>query len=210
MTMSAARPRLNVLIACCTVFSLLGCATAPVPEHVRFLGYDGQVNVHTKRIHAPPSRIFAVLTDFDQFTPIVPATHIRVTKITPGPVGVGTLTRTETAFKIKVRWHSQVVEARTDQLLVSRFLDGIFQGGYEIWELQPEGDETWVRHTIVFNISNIPYSLLWTLKGGEDKHNALVEATLSNLKQCCERAPELHSKAIQLIPPQAAGDSPLR
>jgi hypothetical protein len=169
------------------VFSLPGCATAPMPERFRFLGYDGNVNEHNIVIHASPSRVYSVLTDFDQFAHLVPGPNIRVTKITPGPISVGAVTYTETGYKIKIGWHSQVVEEQRDQMLIFRFLDGIFRGGYEIWELQPTECGTRASHTIVYNLSSFPYRVLWVLKGVEDKHNTVVEATLQNLKQHCER-----------------------
>jgi len=165
---------------------LPGCATTPVPERLLFLGYNGKVNEHSVLVQAPPSRVFSVLTDFDQFAQLVPGTNIRVTKITPGPISVGTVIRTETGYRIKLRWHSQVVEKQRDQMLVLRFLDGIFRDGYEIWGIQPTDSGTQVSHTLLYNISSPPYRLLWILKDVENKHNVLVEATLQNLKQRCE------------------------
>jgi uncharacterized membrane protein len=164
-----------------------GCATAPVPERLQFLGYEGNVNEHSILIHSPPSKVFSILTDFDQFSQLAPQPYIRLTKVTPGPVSVGTVFCTETGYKIKTRWQSQVVEEHKDEMLILRFMNGIFSGGYEVWEIQPMRAGTKVSHTILYNISSFPYRILWVLKNIENKHNALVEATLQKLKDHCER-----------------------
>ena len=165
---------------------LLGCAAAPVPNRLQFLGYQGHVNDHQIVVRAPAPHVYSLLTDFDTFASLIPSNRILVTKVTPDPMDIGTITSTETGYKIKLRWHSKVVEKKADRLIVLQFQDGIFHGGYEVWNLQPEGNATRVSHTIVYNISNPVYRLLWMLKHGESKHDVLVEATLLHLKERCE------------------------
>ena len=178
-------PRLLVGL---TLFAFLGCAAPPpVPERLEFLGYQGHVNEHQVVIQADSSQIFSVLTDFDRFVALIPADRMQLSKATPGPYKVGTVLRAETKYKIKLQWHSQVVRVQKDRLLVLQFQDGPFRGGYELWELKPQGSATRVSHTLVYNISNFLNRLVWVLKSGEKKHNTLTETTLQNLKLECEQ-----------------------
>jgi ribosome-associated toxin RatA of RatAB toxin-antitoxin module len=171
-----------------TLFAFLGCAAPPpVPERLAFLDYQGQVNEHQVVIQADSSQIFEVLTDFDRFVDLIPADRIQLSKVTPGPYEVGTVLRAETKYKIQLQWESQVVRVQKDRLLVLQVQDGPFRGGYEVWELKPQGSSTKVSHTLVYNISNFFYRLVWVLKRGEKKHNNLTEATLQNLKLECEQ-----------------------
>jgi ribosome-associated toxin RatA of RatAB toxin-antitoxin module len=181
--------RLRRLAVCFVGLTVVSCATAPVPERLRFLGYQGRVNEHEIFIQAPPSHVFALLSDFDRFAALVPSDRVQITKVSPGPYRIGTVIRTETRYKINLRWNSQVVEKQADRLVVLKFLDSIFRDGYEVWELRPEGTGTVVSHAIVYNVANFLYRALWVLKRGERKHNALVEATLLNLKRVCETEP---------------------
>jgi ribosome-associated toxin RatA of RatAB toxin-antitoxin module len=179
------------------VLALYGCATPPpVPERLEFLNYQGQVNEHHILIQAPPSRVFHVLTDFDRFMTLIPSERVQLTKVTPGPYRVGTAIRAETIYKISLTWDSQVVQIDKDRLLVLQFQNGPFQGGYEVWELKAKGRCTRVSHTLVYNISNFFYRLVWLLKQGEKKHNILTEVTLLNLKRECEEG---------LLPPFMGG-----
>lgn len=175
------------------VLAFLGCATPPpVPERLEFLNYQGYVNEHHTLIQAPTSRVFDVLTDFDRFVTLVPSDRVQLSKVTPGPYQVGTTIRAETIYKIKLNWNSKVVQMQKDRLLILQFQDGPFRGGYEVWELKPQGSSTRASHTLVYNISNFFYRLVWMLKRGERKHNTLTEVTLLNLKRECEE---------ELLPP---------
>jgi len=186
----------------CLIVSLLvlastGCATPPpVPERLEFLHYQGQVNEHHIFIQAPPSRVFRILTDFDRFVTLIPSDRVQLRKITPGPYQIGTIIRTETIYKIKLSWDSQVVQIQKDRSLVLQFQSGPFRGGYEVWELKARGSCTRVSHTLVYNISNFFYGLVWRLKHGERRHNTLTEVTLLNLKRECEEG---------LLPPFMGG-----
>jgi ribosome-associated toxin RatA of RatAB toxin-antitoxin module len=176
---------------------LTGCATLPpVPERLEFLNYQGQVNEHHTLIQAPPTRVFHVLTDFDRFVTLIPSERVQLKKVTLGPYQVGTIIRAETIYKIKLTWDSQVVQIKKDRLLVLKFQNGPFQEGYEVWELKAKGSCTRVSHTLVYNISNFFYRLLWLLKQGEKRHNTLTEVTLLNLKRECEEG---------LLPPFMGG-----
>jgi ribosome-associated toxin RatA of RatAB toxin-antitoxin module len=166
--------------------TLFGCVKPIVPARLHYLGYAGRVNEHHIAIDAPPERIFSILTDFDRFPGLVPSDRIRVSKVTAGPYGVGTVIRTQTGYQIKVSWTARVVDVQEGRRIVLQFQEGMFRGGYEIWELQEEGERTHVSHTILFNIANVIYRVLWVLKDVESKHDTLVEATLSNLKNASE------------------------
>ncbi|NVM22805.1 MAG: SRPBCC family protein [Desulfobacterales bacterium] len=181
--------RLRRWAACLVAVTLVGCATAPVPERLQFLEYQGSVNEHDIFIQAPPSRIFALLTDFDRFPALLPSDRIQMTKVSPEPYRIGTVIRTQTRYRISLRWNTQVVAKQADRRLVLQFLDGIFRDGYEIWELRQEGTGTRVSHAIVYNIANFLYHTFWVLKRVESRHDALIEDTLLNLKQACEAEP---------------------
>ena len=170
------------------LLAFLGCAAPPpVPERLEFLDYQGHVNEHHVVIQADSSQVFAVLTDFERFVTLVPADRVRLTKVTPGPYEVGTVIRAEMLYKVSLGWDSQVVKVQEDERLILQFQDGPFRGGYEVWELNPQGSSTKVSHTLVYNISNFLYRLVWVLKRGEQKHNTLTQATLQNLKLECEQ-----------------------
>ena len=189
--------QLKGLLLVIAALVLTGCATPPaVPERLEFLNYRGQVNEHHILIQAPPSRIFHVLTDFDRFETLTPTDRVQLRKITPGPYQVGTAIRAETIYKIRLSWDSQVVQIDKDRLLVLQFQNGPFQGGYEVWTLTAKGSCTRVSHTLVYNISNFFYRLVWLLKKGEKRHNTLTEVTLLNLKRECEEG---------LLPPFMGG-----
>jgi len=195
--MSGSLLRLRGLFAGLMALILLGCATPPpVPERLEFLNYQGQVNEHHILIQASPSQVFAVLTDFDRFVTFIPSDRVELSKVTPGPYQVGTTIRAETMYKIKLSWHSKVVQMEKDRLLVLQFKDGPFKDGYEVWELSPQGSCTRVSHTFVYNTSNLLYRLVWVFKRGEKKHNTLTEVTLLNLKRECEEG---------LLPPFMGG-----
>ena len=187
----------SLFVLALAVLALTGCATPPpVPERLEFLKYQGQVNEHHTFIQAPPSRVFDVLTDFDRFVTLIPSDRVQLRKVTPGPYQVGTAIRAETIYKIKLNWDSQVVQIQKDHFLVMQFQSGPFRGGYEVWELKAKGSCTRVSHTLVYNISNFFYRLVWLLKQGERKHNTLTEVTLLNLKRECEEG---------LLPPFMGG-----
>jgi ribosome-associated toxin RatA of RatAB toxin-antitoxin module len=187
----------SILVLALVVLALTCCATPPpIPERLEFLNYQGQVNEHHTLVRAQPSQVFAVLTDFDRFVTLIPTDRVELSKVTPGPYQVGTTIRAETAYKIKLRWHSKVVQMEKDSLLVLQFQDGPFRDGYEVWELRPQGNCTRVSHTFVYNISNLLYRLVWVFKRGEKKHNTLTEVTLLNLKRECEEG---------LLPPFMGG-----
>jgi ribosome-associated toxin RatA of RatAB toxin-antitoxin module len=195
MSLLRGLPSISVLVIVALV--LTGCATPPpVPERLEFLNYQGQVNEHHTLIQAPPSRVFDVLTDFDRFVTLIPSDRVQLRKVTPGPYQVGTAIRAETIYKIRLNWDSQVVQIQKDRLLVLQFQSGPFRGGYEVWELKAKGSCTRVSHTLVYNISNSFYRLVWLLKQGEKKHNTLTEVTLLNLKRECEEG---------LLPPFMGG-----
>jgi ribosome-associated toxin RatA of RatAB toxin-antitoxin module len=162
------------------------CAKHTIPARLQYLHYEGQVNEHHIMIQAPPERIFAILTDEDRFPGLVPCDRIRVSCVTQRPYRVGTLIRTQTGFKIKISWLSKVVDLAPPRRITLQFQDGIFRGGYEVWELEPVGDQTMVSHTILYKLSNFMYRLLWSVKNVEEKHNSLVENTLHNLRRTAE------------------------
>ena len=187
----------SIFVLALVALVLTGCATPPpVPERLEFLNYQGQVNEHYSLIQAPPFRVFHVLTDFDRFVTLIPSDRVQLRKITPGPYQVGTAIRADTIYKIRLSWDSQVVQINKDRLLVLQFQNGPFQGGYEVWELKAKGSCTRVSHTLVYNISNFFYRLVWLLKRGEKRHNTLTEVTLLNLKRECEEG---------LLPPFMGG-----
>lgn len=196
-SMSGTLLQLQGFLAGLMALILLGCATPPpVPERLEFLNYQGQVNEHHTLIKASPSQVFAVLTDFDRFVRLIPNDRVELSKVTPGPYQVGTTIRAETMYKIKLSWESKVVNLEEGRLLVLQFQNGPFRGGYEVWELRPQGSCTRVSHTFVYDISNFLYRLIWVFKRGEKKHNTLTEVTLLNLKRECEEA---------LLPPFMGG-----
>ncbi|MHC1742430.1 MAG: type II toxin-antitoxin system RatA family toxin [Syntrophobacteraceae bacterium] len=176
--------------------ALSGCAKPALPQGLQHLAYPGRTNEHHIVIEAPPERIFSILTDFDRFPGLVPSDRIRVSKQTGGPYGVGTVIRTETGYKIKVSWTTRVVDFQECRKITLQFQEGMFRGGYEIWDLEPDGEKTRVSHTILFNLSNFIYRILWVLKDVESKHNILVEATLHNLKRASEADTDGHQARI--------------
>jgi hypothetical protein len=65
------------------------------------------------------------------------------------------------------------------------FLDGLFAGGTEIWELEPEGEATRVIQTIIVSPKGFANAFIWNLKA-RNRHNEMTEKFLENLRSRAE------------------------
>jgi len=179
----------NFSIFYCTLSLLLftqGCNKHVVPEQYRYLNFAGRVNQHTKVIKAKPETIFNMITDIDTFKTLYPTGFIKVRQAPSDSLTIGTLRTTQTKYIVTLNWDSKVIELIENKKIVLQFLNGIFQNGYEIWELEACDDYTEVSHTVLYNIHGLFYSLVWSLKKGENRHDYLVEETLNSLKRKAE------------------------
>jgi SAM-dependent methyltransferase/uncharacterized protein YndB with AHSA1/START domain len=143
-------------------------------------GPPGEYNRHERWIAAPPARIFAILSDPAAFTRLIPP-YTRVTFDRACPYRPGVRLTIHIDHLLKFTWHSEVRQVEPNRRIELEFLDGLFQGGTEIWELKPEGTGTRVMHTIIVSPRGRVRRLIWRLKGRE-RHDALVEQFLDNLK----------------------------
>ena len=163
-----------------------GCNKHVVPEQYRYLNFEGKVNQHKKVIKAKQETIFTMITDIDIFKTLYPTGFIEVSQASSDYLTIGTLRNTQTKYIVNLNWDSKVIELIENKKIVLQFLNGIFQNGYEIWELEVRDGNTEVRHTILYNIHGFFYSLVWSLKKGENRHDYLVEETLNSLKRKAE------------------------
>jgi hypothetical protein len=164
----------------------ISCCTKPIPDRFRYLNFKGNINQHRKLIKAKPEVIFNAITDNSTFKTLYPADRIEVSKVSEGPYAVGTILNTQTKYFVRLSWQSQVIEIVPDQKIVLLFISGVLKDGYEIWELNKAGEYTEVTHTLFYKVNGFFYSLIWTLKNGDGKHDYLVEETLDQLKRNSE------------------------
>jgi hypothetical protein len=80
-----------------------------------------------------------------------------------------------------------VIHLEDSRQIISRFLNGIFEAGIEIWDLRKTESGTEVTHTLVYQIRRLVYRIGWFLLGGEKKHDELTELALYRLKSLLER-----------------------
>lgn len=148
--------------------------------------YGGKVNQHRILIQRGPDEIFNVLLNSDQLKRWCPMEEITVEKVTPGEFRVGTRLHFKLRFRIQPEWDSEVIFLKKPEQVVYQFLNGIFKGGVEIWNLEKKETGTEVTHTLLYRIDRWIYKLGWYFLGGEKKHNELTELALSRLKSLLE------------------------
>lgn len=151
--------------------------------------YRGKVNQHRILIGTEPEVIFDTLTDWDQFKRWGPIEQMSVEKVTPGVFQIGTRLHFILRFRIQPEWDSEVIGLERPHQIVNQFLNGIFEGGIEIWDLKRKERGTEVTHTLLYRIQRWVYKMGWFLLGGEKKHDELTETTLSRLKSLLEKGP---------------------
>jgi len=148
--------------------------------------FQGSVNQHRTLIQKEPKEIFNFLTDLDQMKQWCPFDQISVERVTSGEFRVGTKFHFKLHFRIQPEWDSEVVYLERDRQIVSQFLNGIFEGGIEVWDFKKIESGTEVTHTLVYQIKRMIYRIGWCLLGGEKKHNELTELALFRLKSLLE------------------------
>ena len=149
--------------------------------------YRGRVNRHRVLIYREPEEIYRTLIDSDQLKRWCPFEEISVEKMTPGETRVGTRFHFKLRFLIQPEWDTETIRLEKPGKIVNQFLNGIFEGGVEIWELNKKEAGTEVTHTLLYRISRWIYKLGWFLLGGERKHNELTELALLRLKSYLEK-----------------------
>ncbi|MBM4307279.1 MAG: SRPBCC family protein [Deltaproteobacteria bacterium] len=148
--------------------------------------YRGKVNQHRTLIQKDPEAIYKILIDPGQMQQWCPIEQISVERVTPGEFRVGTRSRFKLNFRIQPEWNSEVIHLESNQQIVSQFINGIFEGGIEIWDLKKTESGTEVTHTLVYKIKRWIYKVGWFLLGGAKKHDELTEIALSRLKSFLE------------------------
>jgi carbon monoxide dehydrogenase subunit G len=165
-------------------FSSQGCSTKYVVESSNYPEYQGEINQHSRLIRTERGRVFQVLTDEEAFSALSPDGTI-VTYETPAPYEVGTIVKTRIEHIVKLSWHSRVQEVVQDRRIRLQFMDGLFAGGTEIWELDTTGECTRVTHTIIVQPEGFLRKLAWNVKV-RGKHDRMTEAFLDNMKSALE------------------------
>ena len=148
--------------------------------------YAGRVNRHTVMIKARPRDVYQVLVDPRKMQRSCPQDKILVEKISPGELGPGTKMRYRLNYRINPTWHSVVVDMEEDSRIINRFVDGIFEGGVEIWQIKEVEEGAKLSHTLIYRINGLIFKLGWILLGGKTKHDELTEEALGNLKRIVE------------------------
>ncbi len=167
-------------------FYTLSCSRPLIPERFHYLNYEGKVNQHSRMIKAKPAILFSMITDIEVFKTLYPSGYLEVTETTHSPHAIGTVRHTRTKYIVPLNWNTEVIEIVDSEKIVLKFLNGIFKGGYEIWELKEKGDDTEVSHTILYNVYGFFPSLVWYIKKGEKKHDYLIEETLDSMRRQAE------------------------
>jgi len=147
------------------------------------------VDQHRTLIEKDPQEVYAILIDPDQLPRWCPLEEISVKKVSPGEFGLGTKFHFSLQFRIQLDWDSEVIYLQKDQQIVYRFLNGIFEGGVEIWDLKKTGSGTEVIHILVHQIHRWIYKVGWYLLGGKRKHHELTQLALFRLKSLLEGVP---------------------
>ena len=155
--------------------------------------FKGRVNQHRILIKKEQEEVYRILVDPDQFKKWGPVEQISMERVTPGEFGIGTQSHFKLNFRIQPEWDSEVIRLETNRQIVSRFLNGIFEGGIEIWDLKKTESGTEVTHRLVYKIHRWIYKVGWFLLGGEKKHDELTELALSRLKSLLEETNTLQS-----------------
>lgn len=158
--------------------------------------YTGRVNRHAVTIKAEPQHVYQALVDFSEMQRWCPQEKILVDKITPGKLGLGTKMRYRLNYRINPTWHSVVVDMEENRRIINRFVDGIFEGSVEIWQLREVEQGAELRHTLIYRISKLILRIGWIFLGGEAKHNELTEEALHNLKSIVEEQSHSSMRAI--------------
>jgi uncharacterized protein YndB with AHSA1/START domain len=148
--------------------------------------YKGRVNQHHALIKKEPEEVYRILVDPEQIKRWCPMEQISVKIVTPGEFRVGTGFHFKLRFRIQPEWDSEVIHLERSRQIVSQFLNGIFEGGIEIWDLKKVESGTEVTHTLVYQIRRWIYKVGWFLLGGEKKHDELTELALFRLKSLLE------------------------
>jgi len=148
--------------------------------------YGGRVNRHTVTIKARPSDVYQFLVDSGNMHWWCPQDKILVEKITPGDLGPGAKIRYRLNYRINPTWHSVVVDMEEDSRIINRFVDGIFEGGVEIWQIKEVEEGAELSHTLIYRINGLIFKIGWILLGGKAKHDELTEEALGNLKRIVE------------------------
>ena len=160
--------------------------------HAHTLGdqvYAGRVNRHTVIIKARPHEVYQALIDSQEMHRWCPQDKIVVEKITPGELGLGTKMRYRLNYRINPIWHSVVVDMEEDSRIINRFVDGIFEGSAEIWQIKEVEEGAELSHTLIYRINGLIFRIGWIFLGGKAKHNELTKEALGNLKRIVEENP---------------------
>lgn len=180
----------NLNLACLVAAIVLGwltvtgCSTPQADFYKRYTTFPGEANQHTRVVNASPERIFQILVDEDRFPAITPP-YTEVSFDTPAPYGVGTRLKIEINHLLNFTWHTQVEEMVPNRRIQLAFLDGLFKGGTEVWELEPQGEQTLVIQTIIVQPEGWLRRFIWDFKA-RNRHNAITEQALDNLKYLSE------------------------
>lgn len=162
---------------------LAGCSTPQTAFVKTYPQYHGETNQHKRLIAAPPDQIFGILTSQCAFTQLVPEyTYVTFDTDT---YGIGTRLTVKIDHLLKFTWHTQVKEVVPNQRIRLEFLDGLFKGGAEIWELEPREGKTLVMQTIVVEPRGWIRRFIWNFKA-RNRHNAMTEKFLDGLKAMAE------------------------
>ncbi len=148
--------------------------------------YQGKRNQHQTIIKREPKEIYNVLIDPDQMKRWCPIEQISVESDTRGEFRLGTRSHFKLQFRIQPEWDTEVIHLERNRQIISQFLNGIFEGGIEMWGLEKVESGTEVTHTLVYKIHRWIYKLGWFLMGGEKKHDELTELALFRLKSHLE------------------------
>lgn len=154
-----------------------------------FYSVRGRINQHQILIQREPEVVYDLLTDLNQFKRCVPVEELSIEGMDLGEFRLGVRYHFRLQFRCRPEWDTEVIFLERPRQIVYQFLNGIFEGGVEIWDLKKIESGTLVTHTLLYQIKRWVYKMGWFLLGGEKKHNELTETTLKRLKSLLEERP---------------------
>jgi len=109
---------------------------------------------------------------------------MRFTRLTEGPVGIGTRYRQKVQLPFAPSWDGEVTGMTGDSITRS-FLNGMFSGS-ETVSAAAEADATRVTYVMTYDVYGAGNKVLWPLLLMH-LHNMNIRRILKNLKRHCER-----------------------
>lgn len=110
--------------------------------------------------------------------------EIKMTR--PNNLYVGAKTHFQLNIGKLIEWDTKVLAVKENKQIESLFLEGMFEGGREVWTIKVVEAGVELSHTLLYKeIRPWTYKVIWSIYG-EEKHNELTIIALTNIKNILE------------------------